>query len=98
LAKAFCGPDLKRASKAAVNVIRTEGDEVDIIERWRSETGDVRTDPRIGKAIREFIGSQGIVLGRDDRSNHWLPAYGVGYEGEWCPVCDFWRNRDRWTA
>jgi hypothetical protein len=23
---------------------------------------------------------------------------GVDYEGEWCPVCEFWRGRDRFTG
>jgi hypothetical protein len=23
---------------------------------------------------------------------------GIDYEGEWCPVCEFWRGRDRFTG
>src|SRR6516165_10604779 len=23
---------------------------------------------------------------------------GIDYEGEWCPVCDFWHGRDRFTG
>ena len=23
---------------------------------------------------------------------------GIDYDGEWCPVCEFWRGRDRFTG
>jgi hypothetical protein len=23
---------------------------------------------------------------------------GIDYEGEWCPVCEFWHGRDRFTG
>jgi hypothetical protein len=23
---------------------------------------------------------------------------GIDYEGEWCPICEFWHGRDRFTG
>jgi hypothetical protein len=40
------------------------------------------------------------TYGRYGGSHHRLPAEeGIDYpEGETCPLCPFWKGRDRWTA
>ena len=52
---AYYGPDDRRASKVAVGIMRTEGDEEPILRRWFSEAGDVRSDDIINAEIVEFI-------------------------------------------
>ena len=52
---AFYGPDDRRASKVAVGLISAEGAEAAHLERWFSDTDDVRDDSAIAVAILEFI-------------------------------------------
>lgn len=97
---AFYGPDDQRASKVSVCIIRREGEEADLLERWFSEIGDVRTDPAILEAILRFIDEQGAkTIASIDRIIGCPHEEGVDYpDGEKCPRCPFWTNRDRWTG
>lgn len=52
---AYYGPDHRRATKVSVGIVNAEGAETKILERWFSETSDVRTDPEITEAIVRFI-------------------------------------------
>jgi hypothetical protein len=96
---AFYGPDASRASKVAVGIIRNEGDAAQM-KRWFSDTGDVRHDAAIGAEIIEFIEEHGAktvamspgLIGRPHEE-------GIDYpDGEACPQCPYWANRDRWSG
>jgi hypothetical protein len=97
---AFYGPDEKRASKVAVGIILKEGGNAAVLERWYSETRDVRTDPQINERIVKFIRAQGAIsVALADRVIGCPHEEGVDYpEGEKCPQCPFWATRDRWSG
>jgi hypothetical protein len=97
---AYYGPDDKRATKVAVGIVNTEDMEPGVLERWFSETSDVRTDTEILGAIVRFIekhGAKSIVAA--DRIIGCPHEEGIDYpDGDVCPQCPFWANRDRWSG
>ena len=97
---AYYGPDDKRATKVAVGIIEREGLNAELLERWYSETTDVRTEPEIAEAVVRFIeqhGVKSVVVA--DRIIGCPHEEGVDYpEGEKCPHCSFWASRDRWSG
>ena len=96
---AFYGPNLSRATKVAVGILLSRDAEVDVMRDWQVEHGDVRADPRIAAEILEFIeknGALSVVVG--DGVIGCPHQEGIDYEGEYCPVCEFWRGRDRFTG
>ncbi|WP_347279705.1 hypothetical protein [Plasticicumulans sp.] len=97
---AYYGPDDRLASKAVVGIAPDENAEVEMLERWYAETGDIRQDPAISEAIVRYIESHAVrsVLtpGRIIGCPH---EAGVHYpEGGTCPVCTYWAGRDRFTG
>jgi hypothetical protein len=67
------------------------------MERWRSESSDVRRDPQIANEILNFIrryGAATVVM--TDRIIGCPHEEGTDYpDGSVCPVCPHWENRDR---
>jgi hypothetical protein len=95
---AYYGPDLSRASKVAVGIVAYEGAEPQM-RSWLLETGDVRLDPDIAAEIVGFIEVYGALsVAMSDGIIGCPHEEGVDYEGEWCPVCEFWHGRDRFTG
>lgn len=97
---AYYGPDDMHASKVAVGIVMHDGGDAEILERWFSDTTDVRADTEINSEIARFIEdhaarsvvSSGRIIGCPHEE-------GVDYpEGEKCPKCPFWANRDRWSG
>ena len=97
---AFYGPNDRRASKVSVGIIASEGADADPLERWYSETTDARADPEIIEAILHFIERCGAkTVASIDRIIGCPHEEGVDYpEGQECPECPFWANRDRRTG
>jgi hypothetical protein len=96
---AFYGPNLSRASKVAVGIVPFENADVKAMRDWTSDSGDVRTDLGIAREILEFIQEQGALSVAMTGGIIGCPHQeGIDYEGEWCPVCEFWRGRDRFTG
>ncbi len=97
---AFYGPDDSRASKVAVSIINAEDANPSFLERWFLEDGDVRTDPGITDQILRFIQEhQAKSVSMADRIIGCPHEEGIDYpDGEVCPQCPFWANRDRWTG
>ncbi len=97
---AFYGPDDTCATKVAVGIVQAEGEDADALERWFSETTDMRNDPEITEAIVHFIEKHGAksvaVTNRIIGCPH---EEGIDYpEGQKCPRCLFWAHRDRWRG
>jgi hypothetical protein len=97
---AFYGPDDRRASKAAVGIVSSEGAAASALERWLSDERDVRDDPDITAAIQQFIAHHGaktvVVAERIIGCPH---EEGVDYpERQHCTRCPFWKGRDRWSG
>ena len=97
---AYYGPDDKFASKVAVGIILQEDGDVAFLERWFAEDSDIRVDPSISRQIVEFINSHNVrsvvitdgIIGCPHEE-------GIDYpEGENCPQCPYWADRDRWTG
>ena len=97
---AYYGPDDKFASKVVVGIILQEGDEPAFLERWFSDGADLRSDPAIAQRILDFIQEHHVErVAMLDRIFGCPHEEGVDYpEGESCPECPFWANRDRWTG
>lgn len=97
---AYYGPDDQRASKVAVGIILAEGGDAEVLERWFSDINDVRTDPEILKEVLGFVSAhsaKSVVMA--DRILGCPHEEGKDYpEGEKCPKCTFWANRDRFTG
>ena len=96
---AFYGPDASRASKVVVGIVASEHTEVGEMRDWKLDAGDVRNDPRIAKEILEFIARYGVLsVAMTDRIIGCPHQEGIDYQDQWCPVCEFWKGRDRFTG
>ena len=96
---AFYGPNLSRATKVAVGIVPSVTAEPLEVRDWNVENGDIRADSAIGRQILDFIESHSVLsVAMTDGIIGCPHQQGVDYEGEWCPVCEFWRGRDRFTG
>jgi hypothetical protein len=96
---AFYGPDLSRASKVAVGIMPSEDAEANPMRDWQLDRGDVRRDAAVAREILEFIAEHGALsVVMSDGIIGCPHQEGIDYEGEYCPVCEFWRGRDRFTG
>jgi hypothetical protein len=96
---AFYGPNLSQATKVAVGIVPSEHAEVSEMRDWKVDRGDIRADPGIAREILEFIEKHGVLtVVMTDGIIGCPHQEGIDYEGEWCPVCDFWHGRDRFTG
>jgi hypothetical protein len=96
----FYGPDATRASKVAVGIIPEEDAEAADLQRWTSDTTDVRRDVAVHAEILRFIELHEVrtvalspgLLGCPHEEGTDYP------DGEVCPLCPYWANRDRFTG
>jgi ABC transporter substrate binding protein len=96
---AFYGPNLSQATKVTVGIVPSENAEVKELRDWKVEHGDVRADPGIAREILEFIENRQVLSVAMTDSIIGCPHQeGIDYEGEWCPACEFWHGRDRFTG
>ena len=96
---AYYGPTNELASKVAVGVVLQADAPHAYMQKWVSSDQDVRTDPTVTAEMLAFIQAHGVLSVVMTRGIIGCPHQeGVDYEGEWCPVCEFWRGRDRFTG
>ena len=96
---AFYGPNLDRATKVTVGIVRSENAEVKELRHWKVDRGDIRADPSIAQEILEFIEQHRVLsVAMTDGIIGCPHQAGIDYEGEWCPICVFWHGRDRFTG
>lgn len=97
---AYYGPDNTRASKVVVSIVPSEGAELDPMRKWFSATGDVRYDNSILESIIGFLRAHAVKsVVAADRIIGCPHEEGIDYpEGENCPACPFWANRDRFSG
>jgi hypothetical protein len=96
---AFYGPNLSQATKVAVGIVPFKNEDVAAMRDWKVDHGDVRADSGIAQEILEFIEKHGALsVVMTDGIIGCPHQEGIDYEGEWCPVCDFWHGRDRFTG
>ena len=97
---AYYGPDDARATKAVVTIVPSKEADPTFQETFTAEQGDLRGDPFVGEKVLAFVERHDArsvfvaeeILGCPHEE-------GVDYpEGERCPACPFWIERDRWAA
>jgi len=97
---ALYGPNDRLATKVAVGIVLGEDDEPSELRRWRSGGEDIRGDAEIERGIIDFLREhqvKSVVM--TDRIIGCPHEEGIDYpEGETCPECPFWADRDRWTG
>jgi hypothetical protein len=97
---AYYGPDNHKGTKVSVGIISRKDAEPDPLRRWYTEEKDARLDKEITNQILAFIkehnaasvGSVGRILGCPHEEVVDYP------EGENCPLCPYWANRNRWAG
>jgi hypothetical protein len=97
---AYYGQDDRRATKAVLGIFLTDDEEGSIIHRYFEVGKDVRFDVSIQETIlarlREHEVRSLIMLEKIFGGPH---EEGADYpEGESCPECPFWKDRDRFEA
>lgn len=97
---AYYGPDISRATKAAVGImLGPDSDPVDL-RRWFAETGDLRMDETIIAEIVAFLRESDVKSVVMTEGVVGCPhEEGIDYpSGEACPDCIYWKGRNRWTG
>lgn len=94
---AWYGPDISRASKVVVGIVREDRGDVVALRKWFASMLDARQDEVIGAAILHFLQEQGVqsvVMSADLLG---CPhEEGIDYpEGHECPACPYWAGRGR---
>jgi len=96
---ALYGPTDKKATKLVVGIVRHEHGEAEQIKKWYSDS-DVVKELGVFEEILEFIktnDAKSVVMA--DRIIGCPHEEGIDYpEGESCPLCPFWKGRNRWTG
>lgn len=97
---AFYGPHDKLATKAVLGIFLTDNDDDAIIHRYINENKDARyaipTQEAILARLREHEVKSLVMVERVFGCPH---EEGIDYpEGESCPSCPFWKDRDRFKA
>jgi hypothetical protein len=97
---AFYGADDRRATKVAVSIIAFPEAEPEPLRRWLADKGDVRTDDAIAAEIADFLRAYAVrTVAMADGIMGCPHEEGIDYpEGESCPHCPFWANRDRFAG
>jgi hypothetical protein len=96
---AFYGPDDKKATKAVLAIFLQEGGPLTLY-RYFSEDKDVRYKIAIQESILAHLKEKQVrSLIMVEKIFGCPHEEGIDYpEGEACPQCPFWRNRDRFAA
>jgi hypothetical protein len=96
---AFYGPDLARASKITASIVQAQGAEPEVMQSWHSDAADLRYDGEIAAEILSFIEDHGAKsVAMIERIIGCPHEQGIDYHDEWCPVCSFWKGRDRFMG
>ena len=95
---AFYGPDNTRASKVVCSILEYEDAEPETMRKWFSK-GDTRKSEKILGELISFIDEHEVNTVAMLDKVFWCPhEEGIDYpEGESCPECPYWKNRDRYT-
>lgn len=97
---AFYGPDDRKATKMVVGIFHSAGGEANPLLRWLSEEEDIRDNRPVLAEARAALEEQAVKsVVTVDRIVGCPHEEGIDYpDGETCPQCPFWADRDRWTG
>lgn len=97
---AFYGPDASRASKVVVGIVLAPESDPAEMRKWFSDTSDLRRDPTVNEEVYAYIKEQAVrSIAMSDGMMGCPHEEGPDYpEGEVCPMCPYWADRDRFTG
>ena len=97
---AFYGSDDRVATKVAVGIVLAKDQKSAFLERWFSDSGDVRNNHEVNEQILQFIRTHEVkTVAMADRIIGCPHEEGVDYPADsTCPQCPFWAHRDRWSG
>ena len=92
-------PEPGSSDKGCCGIVPSENTAAQELRAWLVDRGDIRSDLGIAREILEFIEEHQVrsvvmtdgIIGCPHQE-------GIDYEGEWCPVCEFWHGRDRFAG
>jgi len=96
---AFYGPTDKIATKIVIGIHKCDDDPHCELKKIFSEH-DIRRDDDVMEDIYNFIKSNNVKsVAMTDRIIGCPHEEEIDYpKGTWCPKCEFWHGRDRWTG
>lgn len=96
---AFYGPDDRKATKLVVSIMEHEGAESAPMRKWFSDD-DIRGNSAVLAQALEFVrDNEAKSVAMPDRIIGCPHEEGIDYpEGEACPECSFWKDRNRWSG
>jgi hypothetical protein len=98
---AYYGPNYQFASKVSVGIVLRDDQEPDDVEmrKWVLGEIDVRFNTKIHQEMESFIRARNVKsVAIADRIMGCPHESGLDYpEGESCPFCPFWKDKDRFT-
>ena len=95
---ALYGPTDKKATKVVVVIVLEEHADPEQMRKWYSD--DVMNDQGVYAEVLEFVkNAETKTVVMTDRIIGCPHEEGIDYpEGASCPLCPFWKGRDRWTG
>lgn len=95
---AFYGPDNTRASKVVCSIRESEGAEPKPMKKWFTESDAMKSEAILSQVLA-FIEENAAATVAIAESTMGCPhEEGIDYpQGESCPKCPYWKNRDRFT-
>jgi len=96
---AFYGPNNDLATKAVCAIIIQEGAETDLMKKWFSSS-DLRKSELVISEILNFIDENGAKSVSMIQEIIGCPhEEGIDYpEGNYCPECNYWKGRGRFSG
>ena len=98
---ALYGPDDSLATKLVASAVHQKNGKIKDMKKWFSSShSDVRKADNTVQGVADFIEKwKPSTVVSPDRIIGCPHEEGIDYpEGEACPQCSFWRNRDRFTG
>ena len=91
----FYGPDNRIATKVACGIIVQEDSEPELMRKWLSEKDIRKSEKTLMEVLRFIEDNSTKTVAMADEIFGCAHEEGIDYpEGESCPECPFWRNRD----
>jgi hypothetical protein len=95
---AFYGPDNSRASKVVCSIVKQEGAEPEPMKKWFTDKDARKSEKILGELLGFIEENEAVSVIMADSIMGCPHEEGIDYsEGEPCPKCPYWRNRDRFT-
>ena len=95
---AYYGPNNKTATKIVCGIIKTESASAEPLKKWFSQIDIRKSEKTLGEVL-SFIKDQNVKSVVVNETIIGCPhEEGIDYpEGEYCPNCNYWKGRDRFS-